>query len=305
MEGSYLTDIDILLETYVTPSWIDEKYNNFKQLKGYDEQEDKVIIKNFDISKTLDDKEPFIFETFLDDDTGKEYKSEIENIIKEEPIEIQSTIITLSDFCWCSDPEKESFQSFDYINSKINFDLQDLMYHVVKNLKDETDGCEKISAYNIIQKATSQIQAFFLRTILIKEFKDSIELMLNLNTICANFIRFQFSSIYKNHINNFQNNDTLDFFLNRNQLAGLIHLLLETELLEPLGKKTKNRPGKYDFFIKYFRWFDFDTNEFKKFTHLSTEIDKIKTSERAKGFHTVYKSISKTYNRLTNSLPKR
>ena len=31
MEGSYLTEIEILLEKYITPNWIDEKYNNFKQ----------------------------------------------------------------------------------------------------------------------------------------------------------------------------------------------------------------------------------------------------------------------------------
>ena len=295
MEGSYLTDIDILLETYVTPNWIDEKYNNFKQLKGYDEQEDKVIIKNFDISKTLDDKEPFIFETFFDDDTGKEYKSEIENIIKEEPIEIQSTIITLSDFCWCSDPEKESFQSFDYINSKINFDLKDLMYRIVKTLKAEIEGCEKSPTYNIIQKAASQIQAFFLRTILIKGFKDSTELMLNLNTICANFIRFQFGSIYKNYANQFQSNDSLDFYLERKQLNGLLFLLFKSDILEPFGRKSKNRHGKYEFIEKYFRWTDPKTNEPKRLTDLSNELGKINKLERINGLQEVFILLEKTY----------
>jgi len=295
MEGSYLTEIDILLEKYVTPNWIDEKYNNFKQLKGYDEQEDKVIIKNFDISKTLDDKEPFIFETFFDDDTGKEYKSEIENIIKEEPIEIQSTIITLSDFCWCSDPEKESFQSFDYINSKINFDLEDLIYHIVKTLKDEIDGCEKISAYNIIQKAASQTQAFFLRAILIKEFKDSTELMLNLNTICANYIRFKFSAFYKNYSNQFQSNDSLDFYLERKQLNGLLFLLFKSDILEPFGRKSKNRHGKYEFIEKYFRWTDPKTNEPKRLTDLSNELGKINKLERINGLQEVFNLLEKTY----------
>ena len=298
MANNYLTEIEKLFEKQITSEWLEKKSNQFIKLDEYDDDEQKVIIRNFENNKTLDEKEPFLYEEFVDEETGKKYTYEIENVIKEERIEVESTIITVGDFCWCSNPEKEEYQSFDYVNSKKSFDLEDLMYQIVKILKDEIEGCEKISSYNMLFQAISIIQSFFSGVILKPEFKEHQDLLINLNTQCANYIRFQFQNIFKNHANNYLNTETLDFYLDRNQLAGLIHLIIESELLEPLGKKTKQRIGKLDFFEKYFRWTDLKTNEKKKLTHLSSEITKIKSLDRAEGFHKVFQTLLKTYNAI-------
>ncbi len=305
MKGSYLKEIENLLEKAITKVWIEEKIESFKCVEGYNALEEKVVIQNIEADRTLDNEDPFIYHKFLDEETGREYTTITENIIKEESIEVDSTIITISDYCWCSDQNKERWVSIGYNKSSKYFDLEDLMMEIVKNLENEISDLDKIASHTVLINAISIVQNFFCSLILKVEFKVHQGLLLNLNTQCSNYIRYHFQSVFKNHANSYINTDTLDFYLDRNQLAGLIHLLIETELLEPLGRKTKQRIGKLDFFEKYFRWTDLETNEKKKLTHLSSEITKIKNSERAEGFHTVFKTIAKTYSIITSPSPKR
>jgi hypothetical protein len=305
MEGAYLEEIKNLLEKNITKSWIEEKIESFKRAEGYNDLEEKIVFLNIEADRTLDNEEPFIYHTFQDEETGKEYTTITENIIKEKPVELDSTIITISDYCWCSDQNKERWVPIGYNKSTKHLDLEDVMIKIVNNLKNEISDLDKIPSHTLLINAITIVQNFFCRLVLKVEFKAHQDLLLNLNTHCSNYIRYQFQSVFKNHSNSYINTDTLDFYLDRNQLAGLIHLLIETELLEPLGRKTKQRIGKLDFFEKYFRWTDLETNEKKKLTHLSSEITKIKNSERAEGFHSVFKTIAKTYNTITSPLPKR
>lgn len=304
MEEAYLKEIDDLLEKTITKVWIEEKIQSFKRAEGYNVIEEKIVFQNIEANKTLDNEEPFIYDTFLDEETGKKHTTITENIINEDPIELDSTIITISDYCWCSDQYKEEWVSIGHNKSTKYLDLEDVMKVIVNNLDNEILNLDKISSHTVLIKAITIIQNFFCRLILKIEFKSDQDLLLSLNTQCSNYIRYQFKSVFKNHANSYTNTDTLDFYLDRNQLAGLIHLLIESELLEPLGRKTKQRIGKLDFFEKYFRWTDLETNKIKKLTFLSSEITKIKNSERAEGFHSVFKTIAKTYHSISSPLPK-
>ena len=102
MEGAYLEEIKNLLEKNITKSWIEEKIESFKRAEGYNVLEEKIVFMNIEADRTLDNEEPYIYHTFQDEETGKEYTTITENIIKEDPVEVDSTIITISDYCWCS-----------------------------------------------------------------------------------------------------------------------------------------------------------------------------------------------------------
>jgi hypothetical protein len=298
MESMYLTEIEKLFEKYITSEWLENKSNQFKKLDGYVEQEQKVIIRNFENDKTLDENEPFLYKEFVDEETGKKYTCEIENIIKEELIEIESTIITLGDFCWCSDEKKETWASIGVNKTKRFEDLDELVLIIIYDLKSEITNCDRLAAYNIIEKGNLHVQSFFLSISQQDNFKDQKDLLLDLYTKSINHIKFYFGDIYKNHVNSV-NLDFLNFNLNRNQLIGLIYLLDKADFFDPPGKQSKYREGKYYFFEKYFKCTDSRTDEKKLLTGISDEFTKIKKEERSDGLHEVYKLIESTYKILT------
>lgn len=298
METSYLTEIEQLFEKHITPEWLEKKCNNFKKLDGYVEQEHKVIIRNFELDKTLDKNEPFLYEEDVDEETGKKYTYEIENVIKEERIEVASTILTLGDFCWCSDEKEDTWSSVEFFKRKRFEDLDELVLEIIDDLKSEITNCDRLAAYNIIEKANLHIQSFFLSISQQDKFKDHKDLLLDLYSKSINHIKFYFRDIYKNHINSV-NSDFLNFNLNRNQLICLIYLLDKADFFDPPGKQSKYREGKYYFFEKYFKCTDSKTDEKKLLTNISDEITKIKKEERSDGLHKVYKLIESTYKILT------
>jgi uncharacterized protein YaaR (DUF327 family) len=94
------------------------------------------------------------------------------------------------------------------------------------------------------------------------------------------------------------NTDTLDFYLNKSQISALIALLIESEMVEPLRKKSKVNIAKYNFFTSYFRAIDPETNQKLTLTTLQDDLSKFDKGKRLSSLNAIFKSIELAYERL-------
>jgi hypothetical protein len=117
-----------------------------------------------------------------------------------------------------------------------------------------------------------------------------------LKIIFTQYIRYAFEKIFELEKIGSLNNDSLEFKINKSELAGLIAILIESNILE-----LPKTGGRYDFFEKYFRWKD-NSGQSQKMNNMKGDIAKIRSQDsinkRTKGALDIFGKLEDGYNSL-------